>query len=346
MKGVDLRDLMQEAVLTGASDLHCSAGLPPVMRIDGLLHFVNRSSVIHDDEFYQQLISCIGPEQAHRLQSFQQVDCATELPGVGRFRLNVFKHSRGWAAAIRVIPAVVPSLEVLQLPPVVTKFAEHDRGLILVTGPTGSGKSSTLAAMLDHINQRQRRHIVTIEDPIEFIHTPARSLVHQREVGAHVASFREALRAALREDPDVLLVGELRDLETTRLALTAAETGHLVLASLHSSSAHTTLDRIIDMFPAEEQGQVRATLSHSIQAILSQSLVPRSCGGRVALVEILVATPAARTLIRDAKNHQLPGLMQTSKAVGMQTTASHLEQLIQQGVIDSENLVHIAESRC
>jgi twitching motility protein PilT len=343
MKGASLRDLLVCAVSAGASDLHCSTGLVPVMRIDGSLHFLHQSSVILDEWLYQQLTSLIGPRHAETLQSRRQADCAIELTEGSRFRLNAFRHSRGWAASIRVIPPVVPSLDVLRLPPVISTLAGHERGLILVTGPTGSGKSSTLAAIVDHINQRQGRHIVTIEDPIEFIHVPARSLVHQREVGSHVNSFPDALRAALREDPDVLLVGELRDLETTRLALTAAETGHLVLASLHSASAHTTLDRIIDMFPAEQQGQVRAMLSHSIQSIISQTLVPRASGGRIALVEILLATPAVRTLIRDAKNHQIPGLMQASRAVGMQTIASHLEQLLQQGLIDSENLVRISE---
>lgn len=339
MNEVDLRDLLLGAVSAGASDLHCSAGLPPAVRIDGLLHFLNQKPAIHSESLYKQIVSLIGARHAESLKASQQVDCALELRGVGRFRVNAFLHSRGWGVAVRVIPAVAPALEALGLPQVVSALAELEHGLILVTGPTGSGKSSTLAAMVAQINQKQGRHIITIEDPIEFVHVPARSLIHQREVGAHVTSFADALRAALREDPDVLLVGELRDLETTQLALTAAETGHLVLASLHSSSAHGTLDRIVDIFPAEQQAQVRSMLSQSIQAIISQSLLPRVSGGRIAVVEILVATAAARTLIRDSKTHQLPGLMQASRAAGMQTRAAHLEQLIRQGLVDSDNLV-------
>jgi twitching motility protein PilT len=339
VKGVDLRELVAEAVSAGASDLHCSAGLRPVVRIDGLLHFLNQIEVVESEVLQAQISSLIGPRHAQTLEASQQVDCAVELPPIGRIRMNAFRHSRGVGVAIRIIPRIVPSLEMLRLPDVVSTLAGHQHGLILVTGATGSGKSSTLAAILAQINQKQGRHVVTIEDPIEFTHTPAMSLIHQREVGTHVTSFADALRAALREDPDVLLVGELRDLETARLALTAAETGHLVLTSLHSATASGALDRIIDLFPAEQQAQVRSMLSQNIQAVMAQRLVPRNGGGRVPVVEILIATPAVRTLIRDAKTHQLPGLMQASRAVGMQTGDAHLEQLIRQGLVDSDNLV-------
>jgi twitching motility protein PilT len=340
---LELRELLKQAIAVGASDLHCSAGGCPRVRIDGELRPLLGAPVVASEWLFEQLTTLLEPIEIERLKSADQTDCACELSEVGRVRCNIFRHARGWGAAFRIIPTVVPSLDSLDLPTIVSTLTRSERGLILVTGPTGSGKSTTLAAMVDHINRNQGRHIVTIEDPIEFMHTPHRSLIHQREVGAHVGSFAEALRAALREDPDVLLVGELRDLETTRLALTAAETGHLVLASLHSSSAPGTLDRIVDIFPATQQAQVRSMLSESIQAIISQILIPRVGRGRVALAEIIVGTPAVRTLIRDAKTHQLAGVMQTSRGVGMQTKATHLQYLIKHGFVDSENLLQEVE---
>lgn len=339
MAEIELRELLMRAVAVGASDLHCSGGLCPRVRVDGELRLLFGMPAVSSEWLFEQLTTLLESRAVERLHASDQIDCACEIPEIGRIRCNIFRHTRGWGAAFRIVPTIVPCLNSLDLPPIISELTRSERGLILVTGPTGSGKSTTLAAMVDYINRNQGRHIVTIEDPIEFVHTPHQSLIHQREVGAHVDSFADALRAALREDPDVLLVGELRDLETTRLALTAAETGHLVLASLHSSSAHGTLDRIIDIFPTGQQAQVRSMLSESIQAIISQTLIPRVGKGRVALAEIIVGTPAVRTLIRESKTHQLPGVMQTSRGAGMQTKEAHLQHLIQDGFVDSENLL-------
>jgi twitching motility protein PilT len=325
--------LFKHAALAGASDVHCSSGEPPVLRIHGALEPLDGSCVHRDEEFLDQLAALISPSSLKQFLEYNQVDCACELDGVGRFRMNIFRHSRGIAAAVRLIPDRVPSLSSLGLPPIIKSFAALDQGLVLVTGPTGSGKSTTLAALVESINISQGMHVVTIEDPIEFVYSQNKALIRQREVAIHTQSFSQALRAALREDPDVILIGELRDLETTHLALTAAETGHLVLASVHSARAHSTVDRIVDFFPSQQQPQVRAMLAGSLQGIVTQRLYDRVGGGRVAAAEILVGTPAVRNLIREAKTHQLPGTMQVSRGVGMQTFETHLDDLRCQGLI-------------
>jgi twitching motility protein PilT len=261
-------------------------------------------------------------------------DFAVEVAELGRFRVNVYEHERGSAAALRRVPAEPPVLETLALPAVVSDLCARERGLVLVTGPTGSGKTTTLAAMVDAINHSRDGHVLTLEDPIEFLHVSRRCLVTQREVGRHAESFSEGLRSALREDPDVILVGEMRDLETIALTLTAAETGHLVLGTLHARSAAKTVDRIVDVFPADQQRHVRAMLAESLEAVLAQTLVPRRGGGRVAAVEVLVATPAVRNLIREGKSHQLPSVMQTSQRSGMQTLVQAVAELKRSRVIE------------
>jgi twitching motility protein PilT len=281
------------------------------------------------------LVNTIMSEKHRQVfQAEREVDFACELAGKGRFRVNVFVQSRGPGAVLRTIPSQIPSLDSLQMPPILKELCTRERGLVLVTGPTGSGKSTTLAAMLDVINQTWDAHILTVEDPIEFVHPPKRCLVNQREVGPHTASFSNALRSALREDPDVILIGEMRDLETISLALTAAETGHLVFGTLHTSSAPKTIDRIIDVFPAGQQGQIRTMLSESLEAVVAQTLLKKKGGGRVAAAEILVGVPAVRNLIRENKLHQIPSMMQTGQRVGMQTLDMALADLAKRGLIE------------
>jgi twitching motility protein PilT len=278
--------------------------------------------------------SIMSPEQRRHFESEHEVDFSCELSGQGRFRVNVFMQSRGPGAVLRAIPTKIPSLESLNLPPVLKELCDRERGLVLVTGPTGSGKSTTLAAMIDLINETWNGHILTIEDPIEFVHKSKRCLVNQREVGPHTGSFANALRSALREDPDVILIGEMRDLETISLALTAAETGHLVFGTLHTSSAPKTVDRVIDVFPAGQQAQIRTMLSESLEAVVSQTLLKKKGGGRVAACEILVAVPAIRNLIREGKLHQIPSMMQTGQRVGMQSLDMALADLVKRGLVD------------
>lgn len=333
-----IKSLLSEAVFRGASDLHLSEGEVPWMRIDGGLVRCE-SSVLTDQDIELALKECLSPRQVEAVGSSRDYDCAAEIAGLGRVRINVFQHLRGRGIAVRLIPRDIPRLQELGMPSIVTRLSRLDRGLILITGPTGSGKSTTLAALINAINCERYLHIVTIEDPIEFVHTCKNCLIHQREVGASAGSFAQALRAALREDPDIILVGELRDLETIHLALTAAETGHLVMATIHSSSAATTVDRIIDPFPAQQQARIRSMLAESLQAIISQTLCSREGGGRVMAVEILLATPAVRTLIREDKSHQLPGVMQTSQGVGMQTLSAHMQALVAKGIIRGETAV-------
>jgi twitching motility protein PilT len=324
---MELSSLLAEAVALGASDLHVSTGEHPIMRIDGELVRCSQYPIIELNQFEAQLGELVSQLQRDDLVRRKELDFAVDLPGCARIRCNSFTHRAGLGLACRIIPTKVPSLEVLGLPAVVSTFTAFTHGLVLITGPTGSGKSTTLAALLDRINSEQSAHIITIEDPIEFVHSPQRALIHQREVGLHSESFANALRAALREDPDTIMVGELRDLETIQLALTAAETGHLVLASIHSSSAPKTIDRIIDVFPAAQQSQVRSMLAESVQAIVTQTLLPKQGGGRVVAAEVLIATPAVRNIIREAKTHQLPGVMQVSRNVGMQTLDMHVREL-------------------
>ncbi len=329
-----METLLREAAEKGASDLHLSCGEPPMLRVHGDL--VRTEHPTLTPESVNELVNAIMNEsQRARFDREHEVDFACELPGKGRFRVNVFLHSRGPGAVLRTIPTQIPSLDSLNMPPVLKDLCTRERGLILVTGPTGSGKSTTLAAMVDVINQTWDAHILTVEDPIEFVHPPKRCLVNQREVGPHTASFTNALRSALREDPDVILIGEMRDLETISLALTAAETGHLVFGTLHTSSAPKTIDRIIDVFPAGQQAQIRTMLSESLEAVVAQTLVKKKGGGgRVAACEILIGVPAVRNLIREAKLHQIPSMMQTGQRVGMQTLDMALADLVKRGVIE------------
>ena len=325
--------LLREAAEKGASDLHLSSGEPPMFRVHGDLARTEHPALTPDN--VNALVNTVMNErQRAHFNDEHECDFACELPGKGRFRVNVFMHSRGPGAVLRTIPTEIPSLESLNMPPVLKELCTRERGLVLVTGPTGSGKSTTLAAMVDVINQTWDAHILTVEDPIEFVHPPKRCLVNQREVGPHTGSFTNALRSALREDPDVILIGEMRDLETISLALTAAETGHLVFGTLHTSSAPKTIDRIIDVFPAGQQAQIRTMLSESLEAVVAQTLVKKKGGGRVAACEILVGVPAVRNLIREGKLHQIPSMMQTGQRVGMQTLDMALADLVKRGMIE------------
>ncbi len=330
-------ELLRETAQKGASDLHLSTGEPPMIRQHGDLVRTEHPALT-SDAVSELINSIMSTEQRARFEAEHDLDFATELPGEGRFRVNGFVHSRGPGAVLRSIPTEIPDLDSLALPPTLRELCNKERGLVLVTGPTGSGKSTTLAAMVDVINQTWDAHILTVEDPIEFVHRPKRCLVNQREVGPHTGSFTAALRSALREDPDVVLVGEMRDLETISLALTAAETGHLVFGTLHTSSAPKTIDRIIDVFPAAQQVQIRTMLSESLGAVIAQSLLKKKGGGRVAACEILVGTPAVRNLIRENKLHQIPSMMQTGTRIGMQTLDMAIADLVKRGLVDPATL--------
>ena len=328
-----MHELLQETADKGASDLHLSAGQPPLIRIHGDLARTEHPALT--PQAVMELVSTIMNDvQKKVFEQEHEVDFACALPEKGRFRVNVFTQSRGPGAVMRAIPTVTPSLDSLNMPPILKDLCNRERGLVLVTGPTGCGKSTTLAAMVDVINETWDAHILTVEDPIEFVHPPKRCLVNQREVGPHTNSFQAALRSALREDPDVILVGELRDLETISLALTAAETGHLVFGTLHTSSAPKTIDRIIDVFPAGQQAQIRTMLSESLEAVIAQTLLKKKGGGRIAATEILVGVPAVRNLIREGKLHQIPSMMQTGQRVGMQTFDMGVADLVKRGLID------------
>jgi len=329
---MNLTQLLQHAITSGASDLHLSSGLPPLLRVDGALQRLDAPALSDADIHALMQDVMPGPlGQAHADR--RESDFAFEIPGLARFRANVFRQSRGLAAALRVLPSALPELDALGAPPIVRELAERPHGLILITGPTGSGKSTTLAALLDHINRTRPAHIITIEDPVEFIHTPQQSLIQQRELHRDTQSFQHGLRAALREDPDVIVVGELRDAPTIQLALTAAETGHLVLASLHTSTAAKAVDRIIDAFPAGDKPMVRGMLSESLRAVIAQVLPKRIGGGRVAAFEIMLATPAIANLIREDKPAQMYSAIQSGQRHGMQTLDQSLHTLLQRGVI-------------
>lgn len=328
----------------GGSDLHLVAGAQPMVRLHGELHRLQHPELTIGD--LDELLKHVAPPDA--LEEFGKTgdaDFAYEVPGVARCRVNAFRQKNGPSLALRLIPQGVPSIADLGLPPLLAELAMLPKGLVLVTGPTGSGKTTTLAAMLDHANQHRRNHILTIEDPIEYVHQPKGCLVQQRELGAHTTSFGAALRGALREDPDILLVGEMRDLETIRLALLAAETGHLVLSTLHTTSAAKTVDRIIDVFPAGEQGQVRSSLAESLRAVIAQSLLQKSCGqGRVAALEIMTATTAVRNMIRESKSFQLSSVIQTGRGEGMCCLDDEIDRLLQDGTIDTrEALAHAVD---
>ena len=326
-------ELLKEAVDRGSSDLHLSAGEPPALRVHGDLMRLEHPPL--DPAAVEALVHSIMNEtQRAEFAAEHECDFATQLEGIGRFRVNVFLQSRGPGAVLRQIPTVIPTLEDLGLGATFKELCTREKGLILVTGPTGSGKSTTLAAMVNEINQTWQAHILTVEDPVEFVHPPKRCYVNQREVGIHTHSFANALKSALREDPDVILVGELRDLETISLAITAAETGHLVFGTLHTSSAPKTIDRIIDAFPAAQQGQIRTMLSESLEAVIAQTLLKKKGGGRVAAHEILIGVPAVRNLIREGKLHQIPSMMQTGQRFGMQTIDMALADLLKRGLIE------------
>jgi twitching motility protein PilT len=333
---VDISELLTFMKQQGASDLHLSAGLPPMIRLHGSLRRL-KMDPLTQEEIRKMLYSILTEEQRKRFESDLELDFPHQLGGLARFRVNAFRHERGDGAAFRLIPSQVPTLADLNMPPILAEMSLKEKGLILVTGPTGSGKSTTLAAMVNHINENKYCHIITVEDPIEFLHTPKNSLIHQRELGGHTHSFAKALRSALREDPDVILVGEMRDLETTSLAITAAETGHLVMGTLHTNSAAKTIDRTIDIFPADARDQVRTMLAESIIAVVAQALIPRKDGkGRVVALEILIANVAIRNLIREGKTFQIPSIIQTNQHLGMQSVDFHLRDLVSKGIITKE----------
>ncbi len=332
---MDITELLALSINSRASDLHLSAGLPPMLRIDGDIKPIN--AIALDDATVKSLIdSVMNDQQRKDYQTFLETDFSFSLLGTGRFRVNVFNQLRGSAATFRTIPETTPTLTDLQTPLFFEELTARPRGLILVTGPTGSGKSTTLAALIHHINNRDHAHIITIEDPIEFVHNSQKCLINQREVHRDTLGFNEALRSALREDPNVIMIGEMRDLETIRLALTAAETGHLVFATLHTNSAAKAIDRIIDVFPAGEKDMIRAMLSESLQAVISQTLVKKIGGGRVAAYEIMVGTSAIRNLIREAKVAQMYSAIQTGRKDGMQTLDQNLKELVDKGLITKQ----------
>jgi len=332
---MDITELLAFSAKQGASDLHLSAGLPPMIRVDGDVRRINLPALGHK-EVHSLVYDIMNDKQRKDFEEFLETDFSFEVPGVARFRVNAFNHNRGAGAVFRTIPSKVLTMDQLGMGQVFKDLAKIPRGIVLVTGPTGSGKSTTLAAMVDFINETKYDHILTVEDPIEFVHESKKSLVNQREVHRDTLGFNEALRSALREDPDVILVGELRDLETIRLALTAAETGHIVFGTLHTSSAAKTIDRIVDVFPAEEKSMVRSMMSESLQGVISQTLLKKSGGGRVAAHEIMVGTPAIRNLIREDKIAQMYSAIQTGSAYGMQTMDQCLQNLLSKGLISRD----------
>ena len=338
---INFNEIIHTAIERGASDVHLTVGLPPVYRIDGDL--VNASEVVLQDEDTIYAASQLASEkQMDELKETGEVDFAVTFDGSIRMRCNAFYQQGHTALALRMLPLKIPTMESLDLGPIFVEQAEKPRGLVLLTGPTGSGKSSTLAAMLDHINHNRRRHIITLENPIEFVYTPDQCIINQREVGDDTGSFAAGLRAALRQDPDVILVGEMRDLETISTAITAAETGHLVFGTLHTKGAANTIDRIIDVFPPEQQEQVRIQLADVLECAVSKTLLPRIGGGRVAAYEILVATPAVRSLIRQNKSFQITSAMQTGKRQGMQLLDDALADLVRSGKITLDTALMVA----
>ena len=333
---MDITELLAFSVKHKASDLHLSAGVPPMIRVDGEVRKLNVPPLDHK-EVHGLIYDIMNDKQRKDYEKDLESDFSFEVPDLARFRVNAFVQNRGPSAVFRTIPSEVLNLEQIGAPDIFKKIADFPRGLVLVTGPTGSGKSTTLAAMIDYINETRREHILTIEDPIEFVHQNKQCLINQREVHRDTKSFDNALRSALREDPDIILVGEMRDLETIRLALTAAETGHLVFGTLHTTSASKTIDRIVDVFPAAEKSMVRTMLSESLQAVISQTLIKKVGGGRVAAHEIMLGTPAIRNLIREAKVAQMYSAIQTGMSFGMQTLDQSLSNLVNRGMISRED---------
>ena len=338
---IDFNELVYRASESGASDFHLTVGMPPIYRIDGDL--VDATDTPLQEEDVAGVVRILANDaQQEELKREGQSDFAVTYDGKIRMRCNAFYQQGNVALALRLLPLKVPTVEDLHLAPVIVEQAEKPRGLVLLTGPTGSGKSSTLAAMLDHINHKSRRHIITLEDPIEFLYTPDKCIINQREVGDDTGSFAAGLRAALRQDPDVILVGEMRDLETISTAITAAETGHLVFATLHTKGAANTIDRIVDVFPSEQQEQVRIQLADVLECVVAKALLPKIGGGRVAAYEILVATPAVRSLIRQNKSFQITSAMQTGKRQGMQLLDDALADLVRSGMVTLENAMAVA----
>tara|TARA_Y100000588_G_scaffold191295_1_gene205260 strand:+ start:703 stop:1737 length:1035 start_codon:yes stop_codon:yes gene_type:complete len=341
---MDIGELLAFGVKNGASDLHLSAGLPPMIRVDGDVRRINVPALEH--KVVRDLVyDIMNDKQRKDYEEFLETDFSFEVPGLARFRVNAFNHQRGAGAVFRTIPSEILSLEDLKAPGIFKEIADTPRGVVLVTGPTGSGKSTTLAAMINHKNESEYGHILTVEDPIEFVHESKKCLINQREVHRDTLGFSEALRSALREDPDVILVGEMRDLETIRLALTAAETGHLVFGTLHTSSAAKTIDRVVDVFPASEKDMIRSMLSESLKAVISQTLLKKNGGGRVAAHEIMLGTPAIRNLIRENKIAQMYSAIQTGQSLGMQTLDQNLQKLVKEGMVSRKEAQMKAANR-
>ncbi len=338
---MDIGELLAFGEKNGSSDLHLSAGVPPMIRVDGDMRKINVPVLTHT-EVHDMVYDIMNDKQRKDFEEFWECDFSFEIPGLARFRVNAFNQNRGAGAVFRTIPSEILSLEDLKCPKIFEELADIPRGVVLVTGPTGSGKSTTLAAMVNHKNENEYGHILTVEDPIEFVHVTKKCLINQREVHRDTLGFNEALRSALREDPDVILVGEMRDLETIRLALSAAETGHLVFGTLHTSSAAKTIDRIIDVFPAAEKDMIRAMLSESLKAVIAQTLLKKNGGGRVAAHEIMIGTPAIRNLIRENKIAQMYSAIQTGQQFGMKTLDQDLAELVKKNVISRQE----ALSKC
>jgi len=338
---MDIGELLAFGAKNGSSDLHLSAGVPPMIRVDGDMRKIN-VPVLEHTEVHDMVYDIMNDKQRKDYEEFLECDFSFEIPGLARFRVNAFNQNRGAGAVFRTIPSEILSLEQLGAPKIFEELADVPRGVVLVTGPTGSGKSTTLAAMVNHKNENEYGHILTVEDPIEFVHVTKKCLINQREVHRDTLGFNEALRSALREDPDVILVGEMRDLETIRLALSAAETGHLVFGTLHTSSAAKTIDRIVDVFPAAEKDMIRAMLSESLKAVISQTLLKKNGGGRVAAHEIMIGTPAIRNLIRENKIAQMYSAIQTGQQFGMKTLDQDLAELVKKNVVSRQE----ALSKC